>query len=73
MFPCSHGKIFLRDKSRNFKNARRKGDRSGKNSKKQEGKNGGTKKKRIFFSICGGSHNRVFSIGREHPQASALV
>jgi hypothetical protein len=42
------------------------------NSKHQERKNGGRKKKR-FFSICGGSHTRVFSIGRECSQATALV
>jgi hypothetical protein len=38
--------------------------------KKQEGKNGEKKKKRFFFPICGGSHNRVFSIIQEHPHAN---
>ncbi len=49
-FPCSHGKIFLRDESGNFKNTRRKGTDQ-ENSKKQEGKNGGKKKKRFFFHM----------------------
>jgi len=42
------------------------------NSKTQEGKNGGNKKKRFFIHLSGGSHTRVFSIGREHPWATTL-
>jgi len=41
------------------------------NSKKQEGKNGGMKKRYCY--ICEGSHTRVFSISREHPQATTLM
>ncbi len=47
MFPCSHGKIFCWDGSGKFKNTRRKGADQ-ENSKKQEGKNGGKKKKRFL-------------------------
>ncbi len=47
MFPCSHGKIFCWDGSGKFKNTRRKGTDQ-ENSKKQEGKNGGKKKKRFL-------------------------
>ncbi len=51
-----------------------KWDRSGKFKNKQEGKNGGKKKKRIFtymevpILVCGGSHTGVFSIGGECPR-----
>ncbi len=50
MFACSHGKIFLMGwikENSKFKNTRRKGTHL-ENSKKQEEKNGGEKKKRFL-------------------------
>jgi hypothetical protein len=41
-------------------------------NKKQEGKNGGTKKKRICYRPRG-SHTHVFSISWECPRATALI
>ncbi len=69
MFSCSYGKIFWWDRSRKFKNTRRKGTQFKKKFKKQEGKNEGKKKKEIFY-IHGGSHTHVFSICQEHPCAT---
>jgi hypothetical protein len=40
--------------------------------KKQEGKNGGKKKKRLL-SVLEDSHTHVFSIDRQCPQATALM
>jgi hypothetical protein len=47
-FPCSHWKIFWWDRSGKFKNTRSKGTDQEKNLK-QEGRNGGKRKKEIFF------------------------
>ncbi len=67
---CVPMEIFFRwDGSGKFKNTRRKGTDQ-ENSKQQEGKNGGRKKKR--FLQLGGSHTCVFSIDREHPLATSL-
>ncbi len=49
-FPSSHGKIFWWDGSRKFKNIRREATDQ-ENSKKQEGKNGGKKKKKILHTL----------------------
>jgi hypothetical protein len=43
------------------------------NPKKQEGRNGGKKKKRFFCYLLGGSHTRVFSISQEWPWATTEV
>ncbi len=40
------------------------------NSEKQEGKNGGKKKKILFCNGRGGSHTRVFSICWERPRVT---
>jgi len=46
-------------------------DRSGKLKKNKKERM--DERKRRDFHVCGGSHTGVFSIGREHPQATALV
>jgi len=65
-FLCSNGKVFRWDRSRKFKNTRRKGTEEERDrlNKKQEGRIEGNKKR---FLNRGGSNTGVFFIYWEHP------
>jgi hypothetical protein len=71
IFLCSHGKIFLWDRSGNLKTQGGKGQirKINKNTRRKEWR----KEKEENFYIRGGSYTCVFSIGQEHLRAIALI
>jgi hypothetical protein len=54
-------------------NSKTQGGNGGGNRRIQKNKKERMEERRRDFYVCGGSHTRVFSIGREHPGATALV
>jgi hypothetical protein len=68
----SHGKIFLMGWIKKIQKHKEKRDRTGKFKKNKKEKME-ERQRRDFFKVRGGSHTHVFSIGREHHRACALV